>query len=46
MTTLDRHNYVDINDDRWWTPGDWLFAPTPGEYQKIPFHIGGGHDYI
>ena len=25
----------------WWTPSNWLFALTPGEYHKSTFHKGG-----
>ena len=30
----------------WWTPSNWLFALTPGEYHKSTISQGGGGSII
>ena len=41
MTILDIQMFI-VMMSHWWTPSNWLFALTPGEYQKSTISQGGG----
>ena len=41
MTILDIQMVI-VMMSHWWSPNNWLFALTPGEYQKSTILQGGG----
>ena len=41
MTILDIQMFI-VMMSHWWTATNWLFALTPGEYQKSTISQGGG----
>ena len=44
MTILDIQMFI-VMMSHWWTPSNWLFALTPGEYKKSTISQGGGGQY-